>query len=87
MARETDADVHKPRWVQGCADSKHLGPRTLDMFSCLQKVLDSQYLFLFAHFLGEATYSQWLQCKANAQPEQRQFNGNVICSMINWLIG
>ena len=28
MARETYADVHKPRWLQGCADPKHLEPKS-----------------------------------------------------------
>lgn len=29
MAREINADVHKPWWVQGCADPKRLGPKGL----------------------------------------------------------
>ena len=29
MARETDADVYEPWWVQGCADPEHLGPTQL----------------------------------------------------------
>ena len=28
MAREIDADVYEPRWVQGCADPEHLGPKS-----------------------------------------------------------
>ena len=62
MAREIDADVYEPRWVQGCADPEYLGPKSRLYVYSMGWIFK---IYMSPRLLPRISYSLLLQCKAN----------------------